>query len=443
MYTDIEMQDISKSALSMRWIAVDALQAVLKRKQMLDIFFSQHKGYLNLPKRDRAFVRMLVMTALQHLGEIDAVLAARLDRKLHKLDPKDILNILRIGAAQVLFMNTQDHAAVDTTVELAKKMRMKKQSGMVNAILRKLIKQRGDILLEECQSKQNIPSWLWDIWCADHGEDIALDIADAIQNVAPIDITVKSDPETWAEKLDAEILPNGALRLGETAHIPELPGYDEGAWWVQNMAASIPVSLLGDLTGKRVLDACAAPGGKTAQLVNAGAHVVALDRSKKRLERLDENMQRLDMTASVDVVCADAATYEPDELFDVVLLDVPCTATGTVRSQPEVMHLRQPQDLEKLQQTQQRLLAHAASLLKPDGVLIYCTCSMQKAEGEGVIQHVLTEDPSLFRIDAITENEIFENCNFIDNQGFVRVFPFNLQENGGLDGFFVARLIRC
>ena len=206
MYTDTEMQDISKSALSMRWIAVDALQAVLKRKQMLDIFFSQHKGYLNLPKRDRAFVRMLVMTTLQHLGEIDAVLAARLERKLHKLDPKDILNILRIGAAQVLFMNTQDHAAVDTTVELAKKMRMKKQSGMVNAILRKLIKQRGDILLEECQSKQNIPPWLWDIWCADHGEDVALDIADAIQNIAPIDITVKSDPETWAESISESLL---------------------------------------------------------------------------------------------------------------------------------------------------------------------------------------------------------------------------------------------
>lgn len=443
MYTDAEMKDISKAAIEMRRIAVDALQAVLKRKQMLDIFFAQHKGYLALSGRDRAFVRMLVMTVLQHLGEIDTVLAARLDRSLAKLNPKEILNILRIGAAQVLFMNTQDHAAVDTSVELAKQMRMKKQSGMVNAVLRKLIKQRGDILLEECQPKQNIPTWLWDIWCQDHGADIADEIANAIQNVASIDITVKSDPEIWAEKLDATILPNGSLRLHETTHIPDLPGYEEGQWWVQNMAASLPVSLLGDLTGKRVLDACAAPGGKTAQLVNAGANVVALDRSKKRLERLDENMQRLNMSDHVEIVCDDAAVYETDELFDVILLDAPCTATGTIRSQPEVMHLRAPQDMEKLQETQKRLLKHAATLLKPDGVLLYCTCSMQKAEGEDVINGIIAEKDSSFRLAPIEKSEISDIDNFVDNQGFVRVFPFYLEENGGLDGFFVARLIRC
>ncbi|HKA99243.1 MAG TPA: RsmB/NOP family class I SAM-dependent RNA methyltransferase, partial [Methyloceanibacter sp.] len=269
-------------------------------------------------------------------------------------------------------------------------------------------------------------------------------IAEAHLNEPPLDLTVKSEPERWAEKLSGRVLPGGSVRLLPKGRIDALPGFDEGAWWVQDVAASLPARLLGDVRGKRVADLCAAPGGKTAELALAGASVVAVDSSKTRLALLDDNLKRLGLHA--ETVKADAATWQPDETFDVVLLDAPCSSTGTIRRHPDIPYVKSADDIAALAPLQERLLDNAARLVKPGGRLVYSTCSLEPEEGEAQIASLLVRNAGL-SLQPVGEAELFGQAAWIEPSGCLRTFPYDLKldspEWSGMDGFFAARLIKA
>jgi 16S rRNA (cytosine967-C5)-methyltransferase len=289
----------------------------------------------------------------------------------------------------------------------------------------------------------NTPDWLWSRWVERWDEERTRAIAEAHLIEPPLDLTVKSEPHGWAEQLSGRVLSTGSVRLLPKGRIKQLPGFAEGAWWVQDTAASLPARLLGDVSGRRVADLCAAPGGKTAQLALAGASVVAVDTSKTRLLRLAENLARLDLAA--ELVLADATAWQPEERFDAVLLDAPCSSTGTIRRHPDIPYLKSPEDIQALAALQTRLLDNAASLLKPGGKLVYATCSLEAEEGEAQIAALLGCNDEL-KLDPIAPEEIAAEPDWIWPSGCLRTFPYGLKldtpEWSGMDGFFAARLVR-
>ena len=289
----------------------------------------------------------------------------------------------------------------------------------------------------------NTPKWLFDVWAADYGKAKAVEIAQASLSEAALDITVKDpiDRDKWAEALDASVLPNGTLRKSENALIPELEGFDEGAWWVQDASASLPVKLIGDVLNKKVADLCAAPGGKTLQLASRGAEIYAVDRSAKRMERLKENAARTELAEKLHYDISDSALWKNPEELDVVLLDAPCTATGTMRRNPDAAWLKKDSDLDAMVSIQERLLNNSAAMLKSSGTLLYCTCSLQKAEGEGQLNAFLERHKD-FKVKPIEESEVPELGHAITEEGYLRILPFYWAAYGGLDGFFIGRLIK-
>jgi 16S rRNA (cytosine967-C5)-methyltransferase len=275
------------------------------------------------------------------------------------------------------------------------------------------------------------------------GEPRARAIATAHLVEPPLDVTVKSEPALWAERLQGRVLPTGNVRLVPKGRIEALPGFDDGAWWVQDVGASLPARLLGDVKGKRVADLCAAPGGKTAQLALAGAVVTAVDLSKTRLGRVRENLDRLGLRA--ELVLGDAATFSAEDKFDAVLLDAPCSSTGTIRRHPDIPYTKSPKDIEALAGLQARLLDNAVSQLKPGGTLVYSTCSLEPEEGEAQIASLMVRHNGL-RLDEIGKDEMAGEAEWIEPSGCLRTFPYELKldspEWSGMDGFFAARLIR-
>ena len=428
-------------ALESRGCALDLLREILRRGRPFDDAADQHPSLRDLEPRDRAFVHLLTATVLRRLGQIDAVLLACLD-KPGAPTKGDVLDLLRLGAAQLLFLGTPSHAAVDTSVALAATRKLQHYKGLVNAVLRRLAREGAAMLQGQDAGRLNTPDWLWLSWRQAYGVGAARAIVEENLKEAPLDFTVKQgDPAAWAEALEAQITPTGSLRRAAGGSAAALPGFAEGAWWVQDMAAALPARLLGDVAGKRVFDLCAAPGGKTAQLAAAGGDVTALDRSAKRLERVTENLARLGLSAQV--VAADAADWTPEDgvLADAVLLDAPCTATGAIRRNPDVARLKTPDDVAKLARAQGRLLAHAVDLTRPGGLLVYCTCSLQPEEGETQIERLLAADPRVER-SPIDPAEVGGLAEAINPQGELRTHPGMLREQGGIDGFFAARLRR-
>lgn len=428
-------------ALQSRGCALDLLREILRRGRPFDDAVEQLAGLKTLEPRDRAFVHLLTATVLRRLGQIDAVLSACLN-KPGAPTKGDVLDLLRLGAAQLLFLGTPSHAAVDTAVELAATRNCQHYKGLINAVLRRLSRDGAEMLKGQDAGRLNTPDWLWLSWRQAYGVGAARAVVEENLIEAPLDFTVKSgDPSAWVEALEAEITPTGTLRRPGGGAVTALPGFAEGAWWVQDMAAALPARLLGDVAGKRVFDLCAAPGGKTAQLAAAGADVTALDRSAKRLERVTENLNRLGLTARL--VAADAAGWTPGDggPADAVLLDAPCTATGAVRRNPDVARLKTPDDVAKLARAQGRLLAHAVELVKPGGLLVYCTCSLQPEEGERQIDRLLENDPRVERV-AVDPAEVGGLSELINDRGELRTHPGMLRDIGGIDGFFAARLRR-
>ncbi len=342
-----------------RATALALLDTVLARRVPLDQALAESRTLGALSPRDRAFARLLTATVLRRLGQLDDALARCLARLVN---PGTVRDILRLGAAQLMFLDTPPHAAVATSVDLAA-ANSPAMKGLVNAILRRLAREGADILKQQDAAKLDTPEWLWQSWSGSYGETTAREIAMAHWREAPLDLSVKSDAPTWAVKLEAKILPTGTLRRAPGGLIEELPGYVDGAWWVQDAAAALPVRLLGKIDGATVADLCAAPGGKTAQLAASGARVIALDQSAVRLKRLHDNLARLKLTA--ECVTADAGDWRSAEPLCFILLDAPCTATGAIRRNPDVPHLKSPADVARLAAQQDRLLANAVRALAP------------------------------------------------------------------------------
>ncbi len=395
----------------------------------------------DLDLRDRALARSIATVALRRLGTIRAALARFLDKGL----PKKAAAVewtLITATAQILFLDVPDHAAVDLAVHAIRRdPRTAAFAALVNAVLRNVIRAR-DELLAPADPFIDTPAWLAARWRKTYGEEGATAIVRAHQFEPTLDLTVKNDSQLWAEKLDGFVLPMGSVRLLNHAPVAELPGYDEGAWWVQDAAASLPARLLRAQPGMRIADLCAAPGGKTAQLAHAGAEVTALDRSAERMKRVSANLERLHLSA--DLTVGDALSYEA-QAFDAILLDAPCSSTGTIRRHPDVAWTKRASDIASLSKIQARMIDHAIDLLKPGGRLVYCTCSIEPEEGELQINALLRRNPDVVRV-PVTAEELGVPNMCISAQGDLRTLPFHLYDDdarrSGLDGFFAARVER-
>lgn len=420
-----------------RSVAFDLLRSVLARRKPFDDALAIHDGFRRLPTRDKGFARLTSATTLRRLGQIDALIDRCLEKPLPKAG-EAVRDILRLAVAEMLFLGVAAHASVDSAVTLVESRKLGKFKGLANAVLRRLSRE-GAGLLSQIPETRNIPDWMLAGWTDGYGDDVAERIAAASLREPMLDISVKAEPEIWAKKLDATVLATGSLRRSFDGPVDAMPGFDDGAWWVQDAAAALPARLLGDVAGTRVLDICAAPGGKTAQLVAGGAQVTAIDRSEPRLKRLQRNLARLGMRA--EVVVADATEWRPERQFDAVLLDPPCTATGTIRRHPDILHSKQPGDVPKLTVLQDRLLASAVEMVKPGGKIVFGTCSLQPEEGEARIEALLANATEVGR-DPIRPEEVGGLTEVVTDAGELRTLPFHLQERGGLDGFFAARLIR-
>ena len=421
-------------------MALDLLQAVCRRRQPLDDALVAHEGFGRLEPRDRAHVRRLVAITLRRLGQIDALLIELVSRPLPARAAAS-QDLLRLGTAQLLFAETPPHAAVDTAVALAESRGQGGYTGLINAVLRRISREGGQLVGSQDAPRLNTPEWLWRSWVDAYGEAAARDCAALHLLEPPLDLTVRDESAraTWEEALGAEPLPTGGLRRPAGGPISELPGYAEGAWWVQDAAASLPARLLGDVAGKQVVDLAAAPGGKTLQLAAGGARVTAVDISANRMARVEQNLARTGLAAQC--VVADAATWRPPTPADAVLLDAPCTATGTIRRHPDVMLLKSPSDVDRLSAAQDRLLAAAVEIAAPGARIVYACCSLQPEEGPARISALLGSGKPVVR-EPVNAAEVGGLGELLTAEGDLRTLPLHLADRGGMDGFYIARLVR-
>ncbi len=430
--------------LAARRIAADIIDGVLRRHIAFDEQLSGKTAHPSLPAladRDRALMRRLTATVLRRLGTLRHVLGGFLEKGFPADAPR-IETILLIGAAQILWLEVPDHAAVDLAVRLAQAdRRAARYAGLVNAVLRRVAQSRTGILAEKIS--RDTPVWLLKRWSKTYGTDVAQAIAEANGHEPALDLTVKHNAESWAERLRGRVLPTGTVRTTAQGAISLLPGFSEGEWWVQDAAASLPARLFGDLRGLNIADLCAAPGGKSAQLAFAGGNVIAVDRSPTRLARLRANLARLSLQA--ETIAADALEWQGGP-FDAVLLDAPCSSTGTIRRHPDVPWLKSEADLTMLTSLQQRLLDRAITLVKPGGMLVYCVCSLEPEEGEQQIAALLARNSAVARKPVIAA-EVAGHSEFITSAGDLRTLPLHFPDPdprwAGLDGFFAARLVRA
>ncbi|MFT3728351.1 MAG: transcription antitermination factor NusB [Terricaulis sp.] len=422
--------------MSARRAAAELLVAVTDEGHALGDALVRTQSFAALSGRDRAFARAMATAALRRLGGIDAVLAQFLQKPL----PDTAFHgraMLRIGAAQLLLMDTPPHAAVGETVEAANSMRESRGfAKLINAVLRKVAADGAGLLAAQAPGV-DLPAWLFTRWRASYGADTAAAIARALRHEPALDFSVKSDAPGWAAKFGAMLTPTGSVRLQSVDSVDLLPGFHDGAWWVQDAAAALPARLLGAVRAQNVLDLCAAPGGKTLQLAAAGAGVTAVDRSEERLERLRENLHRTRLEAKV--IARDALKLRIKAPFDAVLLDAPCSSTGTLRRHPDVAWLRRPSDIRALSELQTQLVDAARAMVKPGGTLVYAVCSLEPEEGLAIAAHALKNG---WTRKPISHGEIEGADDFITGDGDLRTLPSHWPEIGGLDGFYAVRLAR-
>jgi 16S rRNA (cytosine967-C5)-methyltransferase len=421
-----------------RSAALDVLQAVLRRGRALDDALAECPPLAALATRDRAFVRLLVATTLRRLGQIDALIDFCLDSGLPERATA-VRDLLRLGTCQIVFLATPAHAAVNETVEQCAAIGHSRMGGLVNAVMRRLAREGRVLAAEQDAPRRNTPDWLWRSWSAAYGPAVARAIAAAHLVEPPLDLTCPNETERWAGLLEATILPTGSLRRATGGAIADLPGYGEGAWWVQDAAAALPARLFGDVAGRCIVDLCAAPGGKTAQLAQAGARVVAVDRSTTRLRRLAQNLARLGLGA--ETVASDGTLWRPTAPVDGVLVDAPCSATGTIRRHPDIAWLKTLADLARLAPLQARLLNAAVAMVRPGGLVVYCVCSLEPEEGPAQVAALLARNASVERV-PVAADELGGAAEFVTPEGDVRTLPCHWAERGGIDGFYIARLRR-
>lgn len=424
------------SSLTSRRLAAFAVKEVMENHQPLEQVLAGQASYRTLESRDRAFVRLIAATTFRRMGQIDAALKPFVRERPTKL----VYAALQTAATQILYLGTPAHAAVGETVAMLKSRGSSKGfANMANAVLRNVVDQ-GPRLAGSQPPKVNLPGWMRGEWERAYGRQAGRKFSAQLLKDPVLDLSVKSDAVGWAERLGGEAIGTSSVRMDKIGDVPALEGFGDGDWWAQDVAATLPVQLLGDVKGKRVLDMCAAPGGKTMQLAAKGAIVTALDKSEGRLERVKQNLQRTKLTA--DIVCADALEWESEQAdFDIVLLDAPCSATGTFRRHPDVLYNRSPKDVANLVRLQDKLLAKAATFVRPGGTLIYCTCSLMPKEGQPRVDTFL-QNVSDFRLIPILKAEGLALPEEAFSGGSLRSLPYYLEDKGGMDGFFIARLER-
>ncbi len=392
----------------------------------------------NLDTRDKAFVKNLTLSSIRNRGILENIITKYLDRPL----PKKLIEIkaiLIMGLAQILFTRIEDYAAVNTTVNFFEG-RIKKWRGLCNAILRKIIREENH-KNKKYNLSLNVPSWLYKVWKKQYGEKNTKIIIDYLFKEPFLDIKVKKDFDFWKKEINGEEVINNTLRLNKSGEIKNLKGYNEGAWWVQNLAAQIPVELMGNIKNENVLDICAAPGGKTAQLLNEGAIVTAIDISEKKIEKLNSNIFRLNLEKNLTTISVDFLKWNSKKKYNKILLDAPCSATGTIRKNPDILWNKNEEDIERLANTQIKLLDKTVGKLNGKGILIYCNCSMQFEEGEKVIDLFIKKNR--VKLLPIKPEELKLFPKEIFKNGFIRTLPYMYNEFGGLDGFFIARFIKA
>ena len=421
----------SDSGLDSRRAALAVIAKALHHRGGLEDALTA-PALMALEPRDRGFARALAMTALRRKGGVDRILQQR----LAKPPPEEVAALIGLGVTQLLYLDTPAHAAVSTTMGLADAAHTGRPfKALINAVLRGVERQGAPAFGPDVWA----PDWLLARWRATYGEDAALAISAVIPEEPATDLTVRdpADAPALAEALEGEALASGSVRTPRRGELSEWPGYGEGRWWVQDASAATPARLLRLQPGETALDLCAAPGGKTLQLAAAGARVTAVDRSAARLERVRENLARLGLEA--EIVAADAGAWEDERTFDAVLLDAPCTATGTFRRHPDVLWATRPADIAKLAEAQRRLLAAAARRVRPGGRLVFCVCSLEPEEGEGQADTFLRGHPD-FRLDRIAPGEGGAPEASATPSGTLRILPCHRE--GGTDGFFAARFVR-
>lgn len=396
--------------LNSRLCALNTLNDVFNNNKPLDIALDQQATNLNLSDKDKSFTHAICGFVLRFKQSLQVIINEAAERK-KDITPQSLNTLLLIGVAQVHLMGVANHAAVDISVDLADRIDCRKQKGLINAILRRLTREKKLTL------SPSVPSWLFKTWKEDYGLKTAININQASMKEAKRSITLKDSGKS-------QILTN-------TQAIPDIKGYDTGDWWVQDLSSHLPVSLLGDIKDKHVFDLCAAPGGKTMQLAALGAKVVAVDSSSKRLERLQENLERTKLTDNVNIVCEDLLKWNPTDKADIIILDAPCSATGTIRRHPDLPYIRAHKDFKSLQNLQHDLLNRAKKWIKPNGIIVYCVCSLQKNEGEKQIDKFLKSNPQFKR------QKINQHKNWQTKDGDLRLLP----TYGDMDGFFISYLI--
>lgn len=420
--------------LPARLAALDLMRAAMARRGGLDEALNL-PGFRKLKPQERAFARALCMAILRNHGRIERALDARLEKRPQPA----VIDLLRLGLAQMYAMDVPDFAAVATTVKLAERDNGTRPfKGLINAVLRGLIREP----IKGTPPEANVPDWLFQRWKANYGEALARAVAAVVTDEPPTDLTPR-DPtqaDALATALEAEVLPGPVLRTRRKGDLAGWTGFEDGTWWVQDAAAAVPARLLNAQPGETALDMCAAPGGKTLQLAATGAGVVAIDRSASRLKRVTENLVRTQLSA--EVIAADAEAWDDPRTFDAVLLDAPCTSTGTFRRNPDVLWATRPGDIGKLADVQHRLLDAAAARVKPGGRLVYCVCSLEREEGETQAIAFLKRHPD-FTTAAIGAGEAGAPEGAVTPEGWLRILPCQLADKGGLDGFFAARFVRA
>jgi 16S rRNA (cytosine967-C5)-methyltransferase len=414
-----------------RSIAQDMLRAVLNKRRPLDTLLDQLSA---LPSRDAGFARAIVSETLRRFGQLDALIRQFVAKPPppHKAGPT--LEILLAGACELLFLDVPAHAAVDAANRLAqadsKAVHFKP---LINAVLRRVSREGKEVLSNQDTAKLNTPDWLWARWQSQYGESGVRAIAEAHARSAPLDVVAK---DSFAE---GENIFGRVHRLTEAPRIEDLPGFAEGAFWIQDAAATLPAHLLGDVAGKRVFDLCAAPGGKTMQLASKGAIVTAVERESARLARVAENLARTKLSATL--VHSDLRDFAPDTPAPFVLLDAPCSATGTIRRHPDLPWIKGASDITLCASAAAEFLDTAADLTAPGGTLVFAVCSLEAEEGLEQVEDFLRRNADFSRA-KILPSDIFGLSELISAEGDLRTLPYHLGGTGGMDGFYAARLIR-
>lgn len=466
--SDAPKQPAQKIPLDSRHAAYEMLNAIIHRGQMLDSALVNNQALDQLDKRDRAFCRLLVTSCLRRYGQLTTII----DRFVSDKTPEPIRIILHIGAVQLLFLNSSPHAATDTSVELARTIGYPRQTGVINAVMRSLIREKDEVMAAT-DILDNLPFEIRTRWLKAWGEAEVTAITHYIMTPPPLDITAAIDPEPLAQKLGGRVLFGPTIRCMFDGDIRQMADYEKGVWWVQDVAASLPARLMGSVKGKKIWDLCAAPGGKTAQLITAGGDVLAIDYDQRRLEQLNRNLERLNLEAETmlaDVLTKKFADFANTHTPDMILLDAPCSSTGTIRRRPDILVRPNRLGLGLRDKIQREMLQKALGWVHPDGLVLYATCSLEPEEGEQIIEDVLNN--GMAQIIPFTDEELGLFAASRHKAGWARILPTcltnhhfdipNLDSNSnpdsdpnsdpnsdqaelirqasGNDGFFIARL---